>query len=121
MWGVFAKPFRNIERIFPTKQEAVSRMVDLCKTMPNIKRITIFGSAVTAGCNPWSDIDIYFETDTPLRTYPVVLGDDVFDNWSNFTAEVIVVIVELELWKNIVYLLIHEFVEECEFCAVFLH
>ena len=87
MWGVFAKPFRNIERIFPTKQEAVSRMVDLCKTMPNIKRITIFGSAVTAGCNPWSDIDIYFETDTPLQTYPVVLGDDVFDNWSNFTAE----------------------------------
>ena len=87
MWGVFAKPFRNIERIFPTKQEAVSRMVDLCKTLPNIRRVIIFGSAVTAGCNPWSDIDIYFETDTPLKKYPVVLGDDVFDNWSNFTAE----------------------------------
>ena len=61
-----------------------------CRSIVNLiflQFIIIFGSAVTAGCNPWSDIDIYFETDTPLKKYPVVLGDDVFDNWSNFTAE----------------------------------
>ena len=66
MWGVFAKPFQNIEKIFPTKQKAVSQMVDLCRTIPNIRKVIVFGSAVTAGCNPWSDIDIYCETDTPL-------------------------------------------------------
>lgn len=88
MWGVFAKPFRNIERIFPTKQEAVSRMVDLCKTLPNIRRVIIFGSAVTAGCNPWSDIDIYFEMKEPPQRYPSIGSHTaVFDKWDNFSVD----------------------------------
>ena len=48
MWGAFAEPFQNIHKIFPTKQKYVAEMIAVCKTDPNIKKIIIFGSSVTA-------------------------------------------------------------------------
>lgn len=88
MWKAVAEPFMNIRRIFPTKQKYVREMIDVCKKDPNIRKIIIFGSAVTQGCNPWSDIDIYFEMKKKAAKYPVVKNPKaVFDPWSNFSAE----------------------------------
>ncbi|SFI01167.1 Nucleotidyltransferase domain-containing protein [Selenomonas ruminantium] len=61
------KPFLNRNRIFPTQQEAVAEMIEVCKKIPNIRKIIIFGSSVTPECNPWSDIDIYFETEKEMN------------------------------------------------------
>ena len=61
MWKAVAKPFMNIEKIHPHQQEAVGKMVELCKHDPNIKRVVIFGSSVRDDCRPDSDIDIYYD------------------------------------------------------------
>lgn len=87
MWRTFGKPFLNIKKIFPTKQKYVAQMIDVCKNNPNVKKIIIFGSSITSGCNPWSDIDIYFEMEKEPHSYPTIASHtQAFDKWSNFTA-----------------------------------
>ena len=86
MWRAVAKPyFYNINKIFPTKQKYVSKLVEECKKDPNVKRVIIFGSAVLARCNLWSDIDVYFEFEKPPTNYPTI-GEQkqVFDKFCNF-------------------------------------
>ena len=80
LWKAFAKPYKNINRIFPTKQKDVGEMVKVCKKDDNIRKIIVFGSSVTPLCNPWSDIDIYFEMKTGSRAA-------VFDRWDNFSVD----------------------------------
>ena len=87
-WGTFAKPYQNITRIFPTQQADVGRMIDVCRDNPNIKKIVIFGSSVTPLCNPWSDIDIYFEMLEPPKRYPSIGSHTaVLDKWDNFSVD----------------------------------
>lgn len=88
MWLAATKPFKNINRIFPTQQEDIRQMIEACKKDENIQRIIIFGSSVTSSCNPWSDIDIYFECQTPPKRYPGIKSSTaVFDKWDNFNAD----------------------------------
>lgn len=61
--------FSNQQYIFPTQQEYVLHLVQGAKNDPNVKRIIIFGSSVTAQCNPWSDIDAYFEIEEDLQHF----------------------------------------------------
>ena len=83
-----AKPFLNINKIFPTQQEAVAEMIEVCKKIPNIRKIIIFGSSVTPRCNPESDIDIYFETVKEMNKWPSIGSHTVvFDKWDNFTVD----------------------------------
>ena len=87
MWKAVAKPFYNINRIFPTKQRYVAALLDECKKDPNIQRVVVFGSALLAGCNLWSDIDVYFECREEPRRLPSVLSDtQAFDKFSNFNV-----------------------------------
>ena len=87
-WRAFAKPYQNITRIFPTQQADVGRMIDVCKDDANIQKIIIFGSSVTPLCNPWSDIDIYFEMKEPPQRYPSIGSHTaVFDKWDNFSVD----------------------------------
>ncbi len=86
-WRAFVKPFLNINKIFPTQQADIRKMIDVCKKIPNIKKIIIFGSSVTPRCNPWSDIDIYFETEKEMNKWPSIKSHTaVFDKWDNFTV-----------------------------------
>lgn len=88
MWKIFCKPFKNVQKIFPTKQKYIAKMVEICKSDPNIKKVIIFGSTVTAGCNPWSDIDIYFEVKDKSKKLPGIKSHtQAFDKWSNFTVD----------------------------------
>lgn len=88
LWNAVAKPFKNIHRIFPTQQTEIAKMIEVCKKIPNIKRIIIFGSSVTAQCNPWSDIDIYFDTEHEMTKLPVVKGTEaIWDKWDTFSID----------------------------------
>lgn len=85
LWNAVAKPFLNINRIFPTKQKYVARMVDEVKKDPNIKKVIVFGSAVLARCNLWSDIDIFFECEEePIRLPSIKDSGQAFDKFTNF-------------------------------------
>lgn len=87
MWKLVSKNFQNARHIFPTKQRHVADMVEVCRRDPNVKKAVVFGSSVTAACNPWSDIDIYFELAEKrpnLPTYPS--GTVVWDKWTNFSV-----------------------------------
>lgn len=87
MWRLVSDNFLNARRIFPTKQKHVADMVKTCMKDKNVKRAVVFGSSVTAACNPWSDIDIYFELDEEkpnLPTYPS--NKVVWDKWTNFSV-----------------------------------
>lgn len=87
MWNAVTKPFRNIHRIFPLKQKAVYDLIEVCRQDSNIKKIIIFGSSITAACNPWSDIDVYFEMEKMPKHFPVVGNhEQSFDKWCNFTV-----------------------------------
>ena len=88
LWNAVTKPFKNIHRIFPTQQNEIVKMIDVCKNIPNIKRIIIFGSSITAQCNPWSDIDIYFDIDEDMTKLPVVKDTEVvWDKWDTFSVD----------------------------------
>ena len=62
-------------------------MINACRDDGNIKKIVIFGSSVTSACNPWSDIDVYFEMEHDVNKFPVAKNaENAFDKWSNFTV-----------------------------------
>lgn len=88
LWKAFAKPYKNINRIFPTKQKDVGEMVEVCKKDENIQKVIVFGSSVTPLCNPWSDIDIYFEMKEPRSNFPSTGSRTaIFDKWDNFSVD----------------------------------
>ena len=87
MWKAVAKRFKNINYIFPTKQKYIAELVEKCKRDRNIKKLIVFGSAVTGRCNIWSDIDLYYEFDEEPKKYPFIDSNhQVFDNFSNFSV-----------------------------------
>ena len=87
MWKAVANPFYNINRIFPTKQKYVSALLDECRKDPNIRRVVVFGSALLARCNLWSDIDVYFECQSEPQRLPAIVSErQAFDKFSNFTV-----------------------------------
>lgn len=87
MWKVcIDKPFKNASKIFPTQQRDVARIVESVKLDSNVKSVTIFGSSVTWGCNPWSDIDVYYELKEEKKL-PKVKLENPRDAWTNFTVD----------------------------------
>lgn len=80
------KPFKNVNHIFPTQQMDVYNLIQASITDKNIQKIIVFGSSVTKACNPWSDIDVYFEKKKE-GAFPVVGSDSaVYDKWDNFSV-----------------------------------
>lgn len=51
----------NANKIFPTQQRDVKKIIDACSQDSNITKIIIFVSSITSARNPWSDIDVYVE------------------------------------------------------------
>lgn len=87
MWKICVPhPFKNCELVFPTKQKYVREIIDTLSPDPNVRRLTVFGSAVSWTCNPWSDVDIYAELERPAPRPLFRLGTEV-DFWDNFTAD----------------------------------
>ena len=80
--------FLNVKYIFPLKQKAVYEMIQTCKKEPNVEKLIIFGSSVTSACNPWSDIDAYFEIKEPMNNLPLEkYTNQDWDRWSNFSVD----------------------------------
>ena len=48
----------KLKYIFPSKQKAVQKAIELAMNDSRIKRIIIFGSAITMKCGSGSDLDI---------------------------------------------------------------
>lgn len=85
-WNIFVEPFQNVDKIFPTQQADVRLIIDKISGDTNIRKVIIFGSSVTSACNPWSDIDVYFDLieDMPLPFFGITTG---LDAWTNFTVD----------------------------------
>ena len=94
MWKVFSEPFKNAEKIFPTQQRDVYKIVKACKKDTNIQRVIIFGSSITPLCNPWSDIDVYADMLEDKNFPSLGVYEVPVDKWTNFT-------VDDELYKEI--------------------
>jgi predicted nucleotidyltransferase len=61
----------ELKYIFPLMQEEVQKVIDTAKTLPEIHRVVIFGSAVTMNCGIGSDLDIAIDA-------PKIINDDEF-------------------------------------------
>lgn len=79
--------FDNQQYVFQTQQADVLRLVHGAKKDKNVKKIIIFGSSVTAQCNPWSDIDAYFEEEKDLLHFSFAGIEAAVDFWTNFTVD----------------------------------
>ena len=58
---IFPVKFKGCEElkyIFPSKQKAAQKAIELAQTDKRIKRLIVFGSALTLNCGMGSDIDI---------------------------------------------------------------
>ena len=54
-----------LRHIFPSKQRAVQKTIDIAKSDERINRVIVFGSAVTMQCGADSDIDIAIDNNCP--------------------------------------------------------
>lgn len=79
--------FDNQQYVFPTQQADVLRLVQGAKKDKNVRRIIVFGSSVTAQCNPWSDIDVYFEEEDDIPHFSFKCLEASVDFWTNFTVD----------------------------------
>ena len=52
-----------LKYVFPTKQKAVQKAISIAKADKRIRRLIVFGSAVTVNCGMASDIDLAIEAD----------------------------------------------------------
>lgn len=86
LWLQFTpEPFKNVNHIFPTQQMDVYNLIKASIPDKNIKKIIVFGSSVTKACNPWSDIDVYFEKEKEGPFPFVASSSAVYDKWDNFS------------------------------------
>ena len=79
--------FDNQQYVFPTQQADVLRLVHGAQKDNNVRRIIVFGSSVTAQCNPWSDIDVYFEEEEDIPHFSFKCLEASVDFWTNFTVD----------------------------------
>lgn len=88
MWIAVTDRFKNINKIFPTQQRDVLKLIEAAKEHEEIQKIIIFGSSVTSACNPWSDIDVYFQLSKPIKKLPSIKGAEAaYDKWDNFSVD----------------------------------
>lgn len=59
-----AVKFKNCEYIHPLKQIEVQLIVNMLSKHECVKKIIVFGSAVSMRCHSGSDLDIYVESGT---------------------------------------------------------
>lgn len=57
--------FKEINRIHPLKQKAVTAIHDALRDDADVKQAIVFGSSTSLKCNPQSDIDLYISIDSP--------------------------------------------------------
>lgn len=89
MWKVCVgadHTFKNVELIFPTQQADVSKIIAAFSKIKEVEKIIVFGSSVTAACNPWSDIDLFVQTVREIRLKKPRLEVPI-DLWTNFDVD----------------------------------
>ncbi len=57
----------ELKYVFPSKQKAVQKAIELAAANDRIERLIVFGSAVTLKCGTVSDIDIALDVPTVDR------------------------------------------------------
>ena len=70
----------TLKYIFPSMQKEVQKVIEATKNIDCIRRITIFGSAVTMNCGIGSDLDIAVDA-------PDITDEDEFE-WYKKSAAV---------------------------------
>ena len=69
----------KIRKIHPLKQAEINDIVEKAKTDRNIKRVIVFGSAITNRCNPFSDVDICIDWNMPSHDEDGVFVKETLD------------------------------------------
>lgn len=54
----------NIYRVYPLKQRMVAKIYEIAKRYPDVRRVYLFGSAVTSKCHIGSDLDVCVDMET---------------------------------------------------------
>lgn len=87
-WPVFINdPFINCDRIYPTQQKKVKKILRCVpENENNVNKVIVFGSSTTAKYHSGSDVDVYFELDVDKHINGLPL-DVVYDLWTNYTAD----------------------------------
>lgn len=60
---VVSSECRNLRRIYPLKQRQVAEIYEESKKHPIVRKIIVFGSAVTPNCRVDSDLDLCIDAD----------------------------------------------------------
>lgn len=68
-----------IHKIFPLAQRDVNNVVKQLREDKAEGYIYVFGSAITSGMNPWSDIDFGNHTSKRIKNPTMDYGHDVID------------------------------------------
>lgn len=70
-----------LKHIFPSKQRAAQKAIELAKKDSRINRLIIFGSAVTINCGAGSDLDIAIDA-------PEINGEEFIKLAHSFLIEI---------------------------------
>ena len=66
----------SLQYVFPAKQKAAQKAIDLAKADRRIRRLILFGSALTLNCGMNSDIDLAIDApDVSEEEFPDVAHD----------------------------------------------
>lgn len=71
--------YRILHKIHPFKQNEVAQLIELCKQFPVLAKIIVFGSSITYGCSPHSDLDIAVDWNCKAYVDGGVLSPEIYD------------------------------------------
>ena len=88
--------FTNVNWVHPLFQKRVSALIDYTKdNYPYVKKIVVFGSAVTNRCTSWSDVDLCIFGDYDLKFIPPLDGTRYDVLWAQHLTP------DCDIWRKI--------------------
>lgn len=61
-----------LSKVFPTKQRDVHTAIQIAKSDPRIKRLILFGSAISTRCGTDSDIDLAVDSEMSAEQFAAI-------------------------------------------------
>lgn len=93
---------RFLHKIHPFKQNEVARLIQICENSQLVKKVVVFGSAITIACMPSSDIDIAIDWHCKAYTTDGILSPDLMETMQRIqkNSQYNVDILQLQDWHR---------------------